>query len=55
MVGSSIDTAATPIAKGENETVEINRREREDLKGRMEQMESKSQQQEVKIEVLQKI
>ncbi len=52
MDGSSIDTVATPIAKGENESVEINRGEGEYLKGRMERMESKSQNQEKEIEVL---
>ena len=52
LVGSSIDNGAAPIAKDENETVEINRSEEKDLKGRMERMESKSQRQDKEIEVL---
>jgi len=52
LVGSSVDTAAIPIAKSDNETVEMNRGEGEDLKSRMERMESKSQHQEKEIGVL---
>jgi len=52
LVGSSIEAVASTIAKGENEIVEINKDGREDLKGRMDRMESKSQRQDKEIEIL---
>lgn len=52
LVASSIDTAAAPIDKAENGTVEINKGEEKDLKSRMERIEAKSQRQEKEIEVL---
>ena len=52
LVDSSIDNGAAPIAKDENGTLEINRSEKNDLKGRMERMESKSQRQDKEIDVL---
>ena len=52
MVGSTIEAAAPTIAKGENETAEINKNGGEDLKGRMDRMESKNQRQDKEIEIL---